>query len=555
MKNNAKSKHARRPKPDASGNPRFSLSGKYLMAAAIVLILIGVAFVRIRLLSMPLERDEGEYAYIGQSLLKGIPPYQDAYNMKFPGTYFMYALIMKMFGETIEGIHLGVLLINLATIGLLFASFRKITTPVIACYLAAGYAFMSLSPATFGFAGHATHFVLFFALAGFFILLKAKEKDCLILHLIAGFLLGLAPMMKQAGVFFCLWGGLILLIDFWAEGKKSIKTLLLKESVLALGGILPFLLTCFVMKRWGVFEKFWFWTITYAYDYINEVPLSEAWSIFKNSLANIVTGFGWMWILAGAGLIVLFFSRLDLRAKLIIISFTLCGFLSVCPGFYFRNHYFLTWLPSIALLAGVFIDFLWRSFTERASFPVLKWAVVILALLPFYYGIETHHSYLFTQRPAEISKNLYWPNPFVESLKIADYIKRHTNPSDKIAVIGSEPQIYFYAGRRSASGFIYTYNLMELQPNNLNLQKQMVAEIEKSAPKYLVFVHVYTSWLVRANSPRYIFDRINQYIEAKHYTTKSVVDIGTFQSNFIFAPEVADYTPQTDSYITVLERP
>ena len=37
-------------------------------------------FVRWRLLGMPLERDEGEYAYAGQLLLQGIPPYQLAWN-------------------------------------------------------------------------------------------------------------------------------------------------------------------------------------------------------------------------------------------------------------------------------------------------------------------------------------------------------------------------------------------------------------------------------------------------------------------------------------------
>ncbi len=45
-----------------------------------------VLAIRIRLLGIPLERDEGEYAYAGQLMLQGIPPYKLAYNMKFPGT-------------------------------------------------------------------------------------------------------------------------------------------------------------------------------------------------------------------------------------------------------------------------------------------------------------------------------------------------------------------------------------------------------------------------------------------------------------------------------------
>jgi len=76
--------------------------------------------IRIRLLGIPLERDEGEYAYAGQLLLQGIPPYKLAYSMKFPGIYVAYAVVMAVFGQTITGIHLGLLLINIATIALSF---------------------------------------------------------------------------------------------------------------------------------------------------------------------------------------------------------------------------------------------------------------------------------------------------------------------------------------------------------------------------------------------------------------------------------------------------
>jgi len=78
-------------------------------------VLALVAAVRIRLLNMPLERDEGEYAYAGQLMLQGIPPYQLAYNMKFPGTYAAYAFIMGLFGQTPAGIHFGVMCMTTLT--------------------------------------------------------------------------------------------------------------------------------------------------------------------------------------------------------------------------------------------------------------------------------------------------------------------------------------------------------------------------------------------------------------------------------------------------------
>jgi hypothetical protein len=57
--------------------------GWWMLAAIVFGVVIAI---RIRLLGIPLERDEGEYAYAGQLILQGIPPYKLAYNMKFPGT-------------------------------------------------------------------------------------------------------------------------------------------------------------------------------------------------------------------------------------------------------------------------------------------------------------------------------------------------------------------------------------------------------------------------------------------------------------------------------------
>src|SRR5512138_655556 len=94
----------------------------------VILLLAGV--VRLRLLDMPLERDEGEYAYAGQLILQGVPPYQEVFNMKLPGTYLAYAVIMAVFGQTPAGIHFGLLLLNLASAFLVFLLGRKLLDEV-----------------------------------------------------------------------------------------------------------------------------------------------------------------------------------------------------------------------------------------------------------------------------------------------------------------------------------------------------------------------------------------------------------------------------------------
>ena len=52
----------------------FSLSTRWGYAILILTILFFAA-IRYRLRDVPLERDEGEFAYIGQIILRGIPPF------------------------------------------------------------------------------------------------------------------------------------------------------------------------------------------------------------------------------------------------------------------------------------------------------------------------------------------------------------------------------------------------------------------------------------------------------------------------------------------------
>src|SRR2546430_3668370 len=142
---------------------QVNISGRALRIGwgILAIIVFGLVItIRIRLLGIPLERDEGEYAYAGQLMLQGIPPYNLAYNMKFPGTYAAYAVIMSIFGQTIAGIHLGLLLVNAASIVLVFFLGRRLVNYTAGIAAAASYSVLSVSPSEFGFAGHPTPFVM-----------------------------------------------------------------------------------------------------------------------------------------------------------------------------------------------------------------------------------------------------------------------------------------------------------------------------------------------------------------------------------------------------------
>src|SRR5213594_1247821 len=151
------------------------LEAAWIFLAVIVLGL--VIAIRIRLLGIPLERDEGEYAYAGQLMLQGIPPYKLAYNMKFPGTYAAYAVVMSIFGQTISGIHLGLLLVNAATVALIFLLGRRLMNSTAGIAAATSYAILSVSPSVLGLAAHATHFVMLPVLGGTLLLLGESDRQ------------------------------------------------------------------------------------------------------------------------------------------------------------------------------------------------------------------------------------------------------------------------------------------------------------------------------------------------------------------------------------------
>lgn len=555
---------------------RFSKSWLFL-----ALIILFVIFVRVRLLEIPLERDEGEYAYMGQLILQGIPPYGEAYNMKFPGTYLMYAVIMAIFGQTAEGIHIGLTIVNCAAILLVYLLARKIVDDTPAAVAAGTYAVLSLSSSVFGFAAHATHFVVLPALAGTVLLLRALEKDEVRLFFLSGALLGISVIMKQPGIFFVLSGAAYILWKrayFKLSGstaKRKACLPLFQLGAFSLGALLPVLITALWLYAAGVFDRFWFWTVVYASRYAAQVSLPDALLRLKNSFSQVADGFFLFWILAALGFVAMLFNttgdsspggiepapeqRQVVSAggkanKGFVFLFAFFSFLSICPGFYFRSHYYLTLLPAVSLLFGIFIHFLSSGSLAffKVRLPRLIGVGIFFAAATI--GIIQQRDDLFADDPLRLSGLIYSGNPFPESLEIARFVEQRTAPNDRIAVFGSEPQIFFYAKRRSATGYIYTYSLMEIHEYALAMQKEMIAEVEASKPKFVIDVTAGVSWSQQDESEKYIFSWLDSYV-ATNYDLVGIADmIYPGLTIYRWYGDARDYKIQSPSSLLIYER-
>jgi len=512
------------------------------------------AFVRIRLLSMPLERDEGEFAYIGQLILQHIPPYTLAYTMKLPGTSLVYAAVMSVFGQSAAAVHIGLLLANLASTVMLFALGRRLWNTCVGAVAAASFSLMSLSPSLYGTAAHATQFVVPFALGGTLLLLRARDSGRPMLPLLSGLLFGMAFLAKQHALAFVAFGLFYLVYESVRERPVRIMALLKRLAAFSLGAAAPFGVTCLILLKLGVFDTFRFWTFTYAREYASELPISSAWEVFTIMAPPAAATLTVFLVLSAVGLIAVLLTRQLRSGAALLISLLVFSCIAVCPGFYFRAHYFIQILPAVSLLIGLAAYWpihLLRRNRHRALLQAVPLLIFLAAAGCHVCGNQD--VYLHSD-PREACSLVYHDNPFCETVEVAGYIRSHSSATDRVAVLGSEPEILFYARRHSATGFIYTYGLMEPQRFASGMQRQMIAEIEDCKPRYIVMVGVRNSWLPRPDSDTTILSWSTAYCRA-NYTLIGVVDILPYGlTRCIWGDEADGCAPESPKHILVFER-
>jgi hypothetical protein len=501
-------------------------------APVLLAVIVGVvAFIRARLIDMPLERDEGEFAYGAQMLLQGLSPYKHAYDvtLKLPGTCVAYAGAMSVFGQTTVAIHLLVILVTSATALFIYLVARRFSGEGAGLAAAATYALLAVNPASFGLAAHATHFVVLPAMAGVFLLTSLDDRSSLARIFSAGLLLGVAIVMKQTGAVFGLFAAVWVARCEFCFANKNRARLLKRLGALAAGGVLPFLVTCALIALAGDWQQFVLWTFKFAGAHANTVSFRVGVATVGGAVLELFKGTPALWVVALMGLLLLLWTKALRPSRFFILSFFVFSLVAVYPGW--REHYFIQLFPATGLLVGAAFQWL------EAYLQPLKTRGAAAAILFVVFagaGVSTlveGRKIYFSDTPAQACRSIYGLNPFPEAVEVAKYLAEHCSKDGRIAVIGSEPEIYFYSKRQAATGHICTYPLMEPQPYAEAMQKQMIEEIERNAPEYVVFVRVEPSWLRRPDSNPLLLNWFPDY-GRKHLRMVGMVVIGPDRTEF-----------------------
>jgi len=455
-------------------------------AGLVALAILASGAIRLRLLDLPLERDEGGYATVAQLLLAGVPPYAEAYEMRMPGVFLAYALFLGTFGESAEAIRIGLALSNAASAVLLYLLGRRIADETTGASAAVLFAATSLAASVLGLAANTEHFVLLPAIAGLCVLAAPVTTGRAFW---GGCLLGLALLTKQTAAPLVACGVVVAWLGVRERGRASTRAAL----ACAAAACLPALVAALALVVAGSFEAFWFWTVVYPLTYAAAPPPGAVAAALREGLPRVLGTTAPLWLLAGAGGVTgLRSPRLRRAARLALLWLAFAA-AAVAAGQRFRPQHFLLLLPPGALLAGLATSALAALPCLRApaALRTAQVGVVGVALVATLWG---DREILFRMDSRAASRALHGANPFPEAREIALWLREHASPGDRVAVLGSEPQIYFYSRLRPATPYLHAYEMVQDHAYAARMQQDVIERLEASPPRFVVFVNMGISW-------------------------------------------------------------
>ncbi len=513
-------------KPNRNLQGRSGEEQPFWTANRIWLAWIGIIAVfvlmRATIINIPLERDEGEYAYIAQQAMHGAVPYRDAFDQKPPGIFAIYTAGMFIFGRSAEAIHFFMFLCTLGTMGLLYRLVRRLCGTGAGLLAALVLGIITAEKGVLGSAANTEIFMLL-PLVGSLLCLVPKEGRPGWWRIVgAGALAAAACWIKQVAAmdaaFLALW---LVVAHFSGSERRGFGRLILEEGALILGAVLATAPVIIYFYATGAMKDFIYCVFTYNISYAttNIDVLDRGWGPFADKFGKILAGDGLLWAALAAGLVWLA-ARGRRKLLLYFAGFLTLSFVGVCIGGYFRPHYFLQIAPAVAALAGLGLAWLLGRIAgagERTG-RWLGYAAVTVAVvaLPVY----ANRDILFAASPATASVILYGPTPFVFSSELGKEVEEHTQPGDTILVAGTEPQIAFFSRRKNATRYIF-FNPLAAPKGTPGLeenQKQALDEIRRAKPKVIVnLLGIYGGTIFTTQSDPYFETELAKYIREEGY--------------------------------------
>lgn len=478
------------------------------LALALALALAAI-LIRLPYLAEPFDTDEGGYAYIARALLDGLVPYRDAWDNKPPLIFVVYAGALA-FADRIESIRLLAAIVvagsTLLMIGVAREAFDR-RTGIVAGAL---FVFATTAPRLQGTNANTEIFLLpGWIGAAWAILIGLRTPDRRWPWPVAGALIGLALLAKPVAGWAIVAVAATFLILI-ARGALSWRVAFARLAALAAGVVIVLVPVAAYFAAQGALGDAVHATVLFNRLYVarNVAFALDRYgplAMFFAPNREVVLENPLLWLFGVTGLVTVALSGCSGRlpsptvraegpamagsgssrasagprrpsrrgcraaersgrtrtapdpALLFLGLWTLAGFVGAKTGWLDLAHYYLQVVPALALWCAVYLVRI-LPLLGRSN-PTAPWFIGAVGVALVVWSLVSWRPIWLSGDPDRFHA-LKFPFPDrgdwdVEASGIAAEVRARTNAGATVFIWGREPQIYYYAGRRSASRFIH----------------------------------------------------------------------------------------------------
>jgi hypothetical protein len=439
---------------------------------AFVIGVLFTALLYLPALTWGFGHDQNVFAEIGSLLLKGKLPYIDAWDIKPPNIYYLYALAEGIIGRTEFAIRLADYLSTIGTAIILFFYVARCSPArdgdhnhlIIAPML---FAWIALSLGLADTAQTESFSLPFIAGA----MLAWTYKDQARFALLTGILIGIAGFFKTTNFLFA--------IPFIVQALFRFKHAQVRKALLmCIGGVVLASAVEIFFMAWQGFLGEYFVILESVLELHGGEQSGSPVTIW-GALRIVYLYSGTFSIVAVLGLFFLYKPKKGLsiepemqyekRGALFSLAMVATGIVAVLVQRKGWGYHYVILLPGLVAFVTIGSNACFRRLEKALSTHTESWArfvtgmviVPMIVLMPHslmkmeafetgFKSLSNHEAYLKTLGSAQ---SIYYPPC---TLTLGDYLKQHTSEKDQIFILGQEPGAYWHADRTPASRYIYT---------------------------------------------------------------------------------------------------
>jgi 4-amino-4-deoxy-L-arabinose transferase-like glycosyltransferase len=467
-------------------------------AVALLLILLAIPFLFWPTLAVPLERDEGEYAWAADVFECGGLPYRDTFMQKPPGIFLIYHVIFLAVGTNAAAIHAALVANYMAVAYLLYRLGWSVTGRREGGLWAALLLALSLIDPAYEAGAAGTEAFMILPLVGAMACLWAiANRGGGRWVAVAGLLFGLAIFFKQVAVFHGVHIGISLLI--LGRGWKQRLGWLLLFSVFA---ILPYGVCAIWYAARGALDPFLDCLLFHNLEYISGGLETHGWQRLVREIRQFGPFDLLLWAGAAASVAVTLWRR-QWWLGWFLGGWLIAALAGIASGGYYRGHYFIQALPIVCLAASVGLSALYR-FPQVP--PLVALAVLALWAWP--------RPWSFGKAPDQQSIERYHVRRFVNAVAVGDWLRSAGNGS--LFVMGSEPEIYHYSGMHGVSPYVIANPLFGGFPSSHGRQLKVLETLAREMPTYVVMAWPEETIPTFAGSDRFLIQQVRTLLKERY---------------------------------------